>query len=181
MTRSRHLFYHSPPQSERMQLLKYQEVKKHADVLLSMTSLTEAEFGALLILFGNAWTKTHVPDQNGRGRPPIIGAMADRLLFILYYYKCYPTQEVIGYLFGVSQERACQYVTEFTQVLLLALKESGFAPERISEELKKSSNRLLKRISSSMEPNGLSKDQRTQKNKDNSTAERDVDTLSRMT
>jgi hypothetical protein len=167
--------------SEAMQLLRYQEVRKHPDVLLSMTSLTEQEFGALLILFGNAWTKTHPPDPLKRGRPPLIEAMADRLLFILYYYRCYPTQEIIGYLFGISQERACQFVSECTDVLQLALKESGFAPERISEELKKSSSKLLKRISSSMAPNDPSKGPKTPRNRNSTTAESSTGTRSRMT
>lgn len=164
-----------------MQLLRYQDVKKQADVLLSMTSLIESEFNALLILFGNTWTKTHVPDQFGRGRLPLIQSMADRLLFILYYFKCYPTQEVIGYFFGISQERACQYVREFTDVLLIALKESGLAPERISEDLKKNLKSLQKRIFSSTESSARSSVRRIRKSRSNSLVERAIDTRSRTT
>jgi hypothetical protein len=141
--------------------LSYQDLAKHPDTFLAFTGLTVPEFRQILVYFGNSWTKSHPLDQLGRGRPPIINSMQDRLLFILHYYKCYPIQEVIGYLFGISQERANVCIKECTDVLLVALRESGFAPERVPEALKKNLMKLQKRISSSTEQSVLSNDQKT--------------------
>jgi len=156
--------------------IEYQDLKTHPSTFLAMTGLSVEEFRALLILFGNAWTRSHPPNELGQGRPPVISSMPQRLLFILYYYKCYPLQEVLGYLFGISQERACQCVGEFTEVLLLAMRDSHLAPERVSEGFKKKLSRLGATITSSTAPSGPSSGPRTQRSRSTSTAERATST-----
>ena len=154
--------------------IQYQEVKEHPDTFLTMTGLTLDEFKELLLLFGSAWTKKHIPDEFGRGRPPIIASMQDRLLFILFYYKCYPLQQVLGYLFGISQESASQCIKECTDIFLEAMREAKLAPERISEELKKSLSKIHQRITSSTEQSGQSSDPRTTRSKRSSIAGRAI-------
>ena len=161
--------------------ITYQEVKEHPDTFLTMTGLTVEEFKEVLLLFGSAWSKEHVVDELGRGRPPSIASMQDRLLFILFYYKCYPLQQVLGFLFGISQERASESIKECTDVLLGAVRESGLAPERISEALKKSLDKIYRRITSSTEQSGPSSDLATKKSKRNSTAEKAINMRSRTT
>ena len=41
----------------------------------------------------------------------------DKLLFILVYFRTYPTQEVQGYLFSVSQVQANKWVHRLTGLL----------------------------------------------------------------
>lgn len=124
-----------------MAIMQYEEVRKKPHVLRAMTGLTRDEFEILLLHFAKEWRRRHPQDPKGRGRPPTIASNKDRLLFILYYYKCYPLQEILGYQFNISQERACECIKEFTDILQVALREGGYAPERISENLKKKARR----------------------------------------
>ena len=155
-----------------MAVLTYQMVKDHADAHMAMTGLNAKEFRALLLLFGSTWTKMYVADEFGRGRPPAIKSMEDRLFFILYYYKCYPLQEVIGFLFGISQERVSETVQKFTEVLLKAFEDSGFAPEKVPEDLKKSLNKIRNRLTLQMEPSAPSSGRKARRDNENSTVER---------
>src|SRR5262249_39820671 len=50
-----------------------------------------------------------------------LSSMADKLLFILFYFKIYPLQEVIALLFGMSQGRANEWIRKLSTVLKLAL------------------------------------------------------------
>lgn len=63
---------------------------------MAMTSLSRSEFDELLVSFAAAWDEEADRDRSKGGRPPVIASMADRLLFILFYLKTYPLQEVIA-------------------------------------------------------------------------------------
>ncbi|WP_317110957.1 transposase family protein [Chroococcidiopsis sp. SAG 2025] len=56
--------------------------------------------------------------------------MDDKLLFILVYFRLYPTQEVQGYLFGFGQAQANEWVHRLTRVLNQALGKEKHLPER---------------------------------------------------
>ena len=51
--------------------------------------------------------------------------MADRLLFILFYLKTYPLQEVIAHLFGLSQSQAHFTIHQLSAILNRALAATG--------------------------------------------------------
>jgi len=42
----------------------------------------------------------------GAGRKAHLSVLEDKLLFILAYFRLYPTQAVQGFLFGMSQSQA---------------------------------------------------------------------------
>jgi hypothetical protein len=159
--------------------ITFAELKDHPDTFLSMTGLSVDEFRQLVPMFGSIWTKTHAADGQEQGRRPAIRSMQDRLIFILFYYKCHPLQQILGYLFGVSQERACELIHEYTEIMLEMVRENGLAPERISEELKKSLSKIHKGITSSMQPSDPSSDPKTKTSRKNSTAGRVINTPSR--
>jgi hypothetical protein len=68
--------------------------------------------------------------QRGGGRKPILLHGADRLLFILFYFKVYPLQTVQGFFFGMSQGQACEWIHRLTPVLNLALGYEHHLPAR---------------------------------------------------
>jgi DDE superfamily endonuclease/Helix-turn-helix of DDE superfamily endonuclease len=68
--------------------------------------------------------------QRGAGRKPILLHEADRLLFILFYFKVYPLQAVQGFFFGRSQGQACEWIHRLTPVLNLALGHQHQLPAR---------------------------------------------------
>jgi hypothetical protein len=66
----------------------------------------------------------------GAGRKAHLKTLEDKLLFILMYFRLYPTQEVQGFLFGMSQAQANQWIHRLTGVLNQALGYEQQLPER---------------------------------------------------
>ncbi len=124
-----------------MSILSCKEVKKKPNVFLSMTSVTVKEFEELCDNFEKAWeeyTKNESANeekQSKGGRSPVLKTMEDKLFFILFYFKTYPLQEVIAYLFGMSQGQANYWIHVLTDVLKMTLKRGGNMPNRLPEEL----------------------------------------------
>ncbi|MCX5964482.1 MAG: transposase family protein [Cyanobacteria bacterium] len=52
----------------------------------------------------------------GTGRKSELEHLDDKLLFILVYFRLYPTQEVQGHLFGIGQAQANEWVHRLTRV-----------------------------------------------------------------
>ena len=121
-----------------MSIITYESVKDKADVFRATTSLDRTEFDKLKVPFERAYHKKYPGKAKGFGRPEVhLPSIEDKLLFILFYFKCYPIQELLGFLFGMSQERANELIHSLSEVLLQALKEGGYVPERLPESLKK--------------------------------------------
>ena len=98
----------------------YDKVKKKPALLRAMTSLDRAEFAELVEPFRAAGAaqvrQTALPAadrqrQPGGGRKPALRTIEDMLLFILYYFKCYPLQEILGAEFGL---RVCENIVLLT-------------------------------------------------------------------
>lgn len=115
--------------------LSYDEIKRHPEVLKAMTSLTVEEFDALCQSFEQEWEKETSQDPSKGGRPARLSGVEDKLLFILFYFKTYPLQEVIGYLFGMSQSQANEWIHRLTKVLYKALERDHYLPPRSSTGL----------------------------------------------
>ncbi|MCP4372186.1 MAG: transposase [Deltaproteobacteria bacterium] len=56
--------------------------------------------------------------------------MENKLFFILYYLKNYPTFDVLGYKFDLDRSKACTNVHKLTPILQTALRELGVLPKR---------------------------------------------------
>lgn len=118
--------------------MTYAELQGKARILKSLTGFTPTEFEGLLPSFGEAWaqfieeTFTHRKRKRayGAGRKPELEKVSDKLLFILVYFRQYPTQEVQGYLFDMGQTQANQWVHRLTGVLNQALGKEMQLPER---------------------------------------------------
>lgn len=119
-------------------------MKRNHRVFLAFTGLKPSEFEILLPAFEDAWNdfvaREHVERENrkrkyGGGRKPKLSRCEDKLLFILIYFKLYPLQAVVGYLFGMSQSQACEWVRKLSGVLKAALGFLDHLPERNPENL----------------------------------------------
>jgi DDE superfamily endonuclease/Helix-turn-helix of DDE superfamily endonuclease len=73
--------------------------------------------------------------QRGGGRKPLLLSDADRLLFILFYFKVYPRQAVQAFFFGISQAQACEWIHRLTPVLNQALGFQKQLPARTAADL----------------------------------------------
>jgi hypothetical protein len=121
-----------------MSVLTYESLKHKPDTLKAMTSLTRSEFDELLIVFAKTWDEvtgqaSRNPSQGGR--PPRLNNAADRLLFILFYLKTYPLQEVIAHLFDLSQGQANFLIHQLSEVLRKTLRTQRVSPDRIPPDM----------------------------------------------
>jgi hypothetical protein len=119
-------------------MLTYPELQKNATRFLSMTGLTVPEFEALLPSFAEAWAADVArrasaqlrQRQVGGGRKAILHSTADKLLFILVYYKLYPLQEAQGAFFGLSQSQTNEWIHRLAPLLQAALGDEKVVPSR---------------------------------------------------
>jgi hypothetical protein len=103
----------------------------------ALTGLTLVQFNQLLMNFIPAIRDAGSRDRRcrgirgpGAGRPGILDNPADALVFILVYFRQYPTQELQGILFGISQQQACALILKFRHILERALGRSLSLPNR---------------------------------------------------
>ncbi|HUV80121.1 MAG TPA: transposase family protein, partial [Candidatus Bathyarchaeia archaeon] len=54
----------------------------------------------------------------------------EKLFFILFYYKCYPTFDVLGLLFDLDRSNACLNVQKLTLMAENVLEKKMVLPER---------------------------------------------------
>lgn len=125
-------------------MFTYAAVKDDPKLFLALTGLLPAEFAELLVAFQAAWDehiRTEYVDgkkrqrRYGGGRKPTLSTIEDKLLFILYYFKAYPLQAVLGFEFGMSQGQACEWVHTLSKVLKMALQRLDQLPERLPEQM----------------------------------------------
>jgi len=119
-------------------ILTYDSVKGKPDTLRAMTSLNRNEFELLCLSFSQVLeeeTQQSKRDVSQGGRKPILNKNEDRLLFILFYLKTYPLQEVLAHLFGMSQGLANFLIDQFGRILRETLNRMDHLPGRISEEM----------------------------------------------
>ena len=60
---------------------------------------------------------------------------AAKVLFILFFFKCYPWQEVMGLLFGPSQPQACEWIKKLTPQVNTVLGRELLFPARRPADL----------------------------------------------
>ena len=126
--------------------INYDNIKNKARILIGLTGITKSEFEKLVVVFEKAWNEYVLKEQiekknrkrkHGGGRKPVLLKIEDKFLFILFYFKLYPLQVLIGYLFGVSQSQANEWIHRLSAVLRKMLELLEELPERDSDNLKK--------------------------------------------
>lgn len=118
--------------------MNYAELKDRSRLLQNLTGLNPREFEALLPSFEAAWAQfaedifENKPRKRARGagRKAELSVIENKLLFILVYFRQYPTQEVQGYLFGIRQAQANEWIHRLSGLLNQALGEERQLPER---------------------------------------------------
>jgi hypothetical protein len=126
-------------------MLSYEKLKNKPRIFRSLTGLSLSEFEKLLPSFEQAWQEYIYREyinrddrkrQYGGGRKAELKDSRDKLLFILLYFRQYPTQEVQGFLFGIGQAQSNEWIHRLTGVLNQALGYEQQLPERNPRKLK---------------------------------------------
>ena len=126
-------------------VFSYHQVKEHQKLLLAMTALSHTEFHQLLPHFQYTWdqyVQQYYVDRDNRQRQYGAGRsestlvhIEDKLLFILYYVKVYPLQEILAFEFGMVQSTANEWIQILSEVLKKALDHGEYLPERDPKQL----------------------------------------------
>ncbi len=80
--------------------------------LRALTGFNRKAFDALLPAFTQAWqaqlqaqVRTRAP-RVGQADKARLSSLPEKLFYILFYFKCYPTFDVAGFLFGFDRSQA---------------------------------------------------------------------------
>lgn len=117
-------------------LLRADRLRRHPTVFKAMTGLTVAEFEALV---ADLWTPFRAAVRARRERPnrkhavgaghPFALAPQEQLLLSVVWLRLYPTMEVLGYLFGVSDTTALRVVGRVLPLLEQAGRDTMRQPD----------------------------------------------------
>lgn len=113
--------------------------------MLSLTSLTEAEFSLLLLHFDALWQEYHrCFDLVGKSRriekfsehsSMSLKGSTDKLFFLLMYLKQNPTQDYQAFAFSMSQGKVSQWLKVLLPLVERALERIKLLPARTAERL----------------------------------------------
>ena len=117
----------------------------------ALTGLSQAQFDPLLPVFSDIYratqqktyaagiesgTRRRHPGGGSKGKLP---TMVEKLQFVLYYYKTYPTFDVLGTQFAMARSKAHENLHKFSPILYDTLVHLDLMPYReltTPEELK---------------------------------------------
>lgn len=113
--------------------MKYEEARTKPRVFQQLTGLKIEEFDKLKGAFQKA-SEEEEPRESPAGRKAVLRTYEDKLFFILFYLRHYPTQEVLGFLFGISQGQANQWIHRLTPLVKKALGDEKELPGRTAAD-----------------------------------------------
>ncbi len=116
--------------------LRADRLRRRPRAFLAMTGLTLGEFDALV---GDLWGPYHAAERARRERPgrthavgaghPFSLAPQEQMLLTVVWLRLYPTMEVLGFLFGVSDTTAQRAVARVLPLLEAAGRASMRLPD----------------------------------------------------
>ena len=124
-------------------MIRHDKIARHPCMFKTLTGLSAEGFKQLLPAFERAWesdlerrdAKRIRRRSRGGGRRGGFRESADRLVFILVYFRLYPIQAVQGLLFGISQPQANEWVHRLSPILNAALGHARQLPARKPRDL----------------------------------------------
>jgi hypothetical protein len=129
------------------------EILTNEKKLQELTTLKFDEFHCLLTAFEKVWKEqnqmctfegTKRRRAPGGGNKGILATIEAKLMFILAYFKHYPTQTKMAIIWGMSQPQVNEWIHRLTFILHAALKSELKLPEssisNLPEALRQSKN-----------------------------------------
>src|SRR6516162_4356506 len=108
----------------------------------ALTGLSQAQFDSLLHVFSDIYratqqqtyetgiqsgTRRRRPGGGSKGKLP---TMVEKLQFVLYYYKTYPTFDVLGTQFAMARSKAHEHLHKLSPILYDTLVHLELMPYR---------------------------------------------------
>lgn len=126
-------------------MVRFEQLKKNPHLFKSFTGLNLKAFEQLRPAFRQAYEEAlerrdeqrKEPRQRkrGGGRKGALPEVEDKLVFILCYFRLYPVQVLQGYLFGMGQPQANEWIHILTPVLNQALGYEKQLPARRTRDI----------------------------------------------
>ena len=130
-----------------MKGLFYADIREKKERVLRLTGFTPDEFVSLSHEFRPVWEKfirRYTLEGKERKRQvkkerknAMLPKVEDKLLFLLYSLKNYPTQEALATQFNMEQPHANMWLRVLRPLLSEALAQAGDLPEQTVERLNK--------------------------------------------
>jgi len=107
-------------------------------LMLAITGVTPQEFSNLIPVFSQEYLEEKQKQHNkglkerefGGGRIGFLKTTAEKLFFILFYYKCYPTYDLASLIFDCNRSNACRRQFQLSRVLEKTLSRKLALPVR---------------------------------------------------
>ena len=108
----------------------------------ALTGLSEEQFETLHQSFGEVYEEKQQEAyeqaaargertrKRGGGRKGTLATIADKLFFVLYYFKAYPTFDVLATFFHMARSKACENLHRLAPFLQETLLRLGVLPHR---------------------------------------------------
>src|SRR3989338_5543012 len=101
----------------------------------ALIGLSYQEFCDLIPVFEKSLRTFQMKKLNrkrkpGAGQKGHLPTTEAKLFFILFYFKTYPTFDVLAFLSGKSRGRTCEYVHLYAKILNKTMKVKGTLPKR---------------------------------------------------
>ena len=116
-------------------MLNLNRVFKDDRLMRSLTGMNLAAFDQLLPSFSEAYQAAHPvaatrQRKPGAGRKSNLLEIEDKLFFVLFYFKCYPTFDLAGLLFDFNRSQANRWLHRLQPTLEAALGRELVLPKR---------------------------------------------------
>jgi DDE superfamily endonuclease/Helix-turn-helix of DDE superfamily endonuclease len=122
-------------------MLNLRRALKNDRLLRALTGLNRKAFESLCKAFGEGYQAVVDNDlkprkrARGGGRKARLESIESKLFFILFYFKSYPTFDVLGFIFDLDKGRANRWVHRLQGILEQSLGKKMMLPERKLESL----------------------------------------------
>jgi DDE superfamily endonuclease/Helix-turn-helix of DDE superfamily endonuclease len=122
-------------------MLNFDRALKNERLLRALTGLNRKAFDELCKVFSTVYQETLQQDPKprkrarGGGRKARLESTEAKLFYILFYFKAYPTFDILGWLFDLERGRSNRWVHRLQGILEAALGKKMVLPERKIESM----------------------------------------------
>ena len=115
-------------------MLNIEQATKQDRLLRALTGMNRKAFESLLLIFTQVYEQSREYKARkraiGGGRKALLKTNSAKLFFILFYFKCYPTFDLAGFVFGFDRSQAHYWVHRLQPILETALGKKMSLPKR---------------------------------------------------
>jgi Helix-turn-helix of DDE superfamily endonuclease/DDE superfamily endonuclease len=117
-------------------MLNIEKILCQDRLLRATTGLNRKAFEALVVKFGEVYhsflqkRKKMRKRKNGGGRKARLTTIKEKLFYVLFYFKCYPTFDLASVLFEFDRSQAYRWIHRLQAILEKTLGEKKVLPLR---------------------------------------------------